>query len=935
MSQGDFVTSRGMPLLLSRLASSIDATASYTATRNEDRNRHHRRPTKEGQALCITRLRRAYNILLFDSASYEEAIEQAEVDDNHLATLSRGYTTWEDEVADAAASLSAASFALRRARRYDPANALESLADFLMIKHGPRNALFIARVLRLLMALSDVESQNVDDYLLVGCHGRRLLKHLYNNANLAQRAWQGGNSVILGRSGGRGCVSSSLPVSMFFRGGREIEPQHYPDIAEDVAPSTQERAFCWGSTEPHAPSPATRSDRFALPTDNILYDDSSTDCPANRTKDFGFGRMPWLTAEDCSSERGFLNMSKNSSLDRCLSTVIQAPLSPTAWMKRGASTAGGEIASSFSTGISGGLPVAPVEKEDDDHAVHDGVGQVGVRGFSSNTVGLYGALHPSRSGMNPQSPVVRELRIALSLPELEDTPKSLLDAMQLDLGSSMNSRNLPHRSSDPAGHDATALSGAQISQFRPPWSKGGTEHYIETRKQSQLSFAKANSKAPLKHASKLLRGSETNDIATIIEKGAAFCLEPVGWESAEAERNDPAVARSTLVSGPLATSEGGADFSAFEVCYRQHFDEVQGEAWPPVIAEAEMVRRALAAMQGVPSETFGYDEQRACIQVLSEHGREALRREGIGSDIPPYPPKINADPRIAGLSSDALVSMLEEFATSGSWYRRVEEFSGYLMDGSCKAGQVAQALGVELRQQILYIEARLLAIAAGVSDSGHNPLDAKRAMEESEWRGDREKCSLTELLQHTKETRRAIGILAEICNLVTRDLYPLGGVRGVFERFPRGAPLLSYLYKVAEVSIASKSEVRGVKPGKDLALALLGSAASPYLAMLSTWLWSGDLREEDDPFGEFPLYCRGVQANSCSSESDTFYTEAPWMRDGGNNFMAEGFCENTEARIPCFLDGGVLARATRAGKFLHMLKVRCFLCRGITVSLYR
>lgn len=363
-------------------------------------------------------------------------------------------------------------------------------------------------------------------------------------------------------------------------------------------------------------------------------------------------------------------------------------------------------------------------------------------------------------------------------------------------------------------------------------------------------------------------------------------------------------------------------------------------------AEAEVARRALAVLQGVPSENFWYDESGACMRVFGHRGDDAEASPGSGKatgERSPLPLPLPLPPpsRVAGLSPDALASLLKEFARAGTWYRRVEELAGCLVDRSTSSGQVAHAFGVELRQQLTAIHSALLAVTAEFAGLGWNDPDLRSGGEQTAPPA-RRGCSLAGVLVRTARLRRALGALAEVCGLFDEDLGVFGGVRAVFREFPRGASLLSHLYNAAETRVASRPEKGGRGEGegvlgalvmgdKDSALALLSSAAAPYLVMLGRWLWSGEMSAEDDPFEEFPLRCRErIAGGACpttydrgSSGGGPKAAKEPWIEDGGGSFMTLAFSDNCAAGVPCFLDGGVLAAAARAGKLLRMLKVTC------------
>ncbi|CAM9649955.1 unnamed protein product [Ectocarpus sp. 6 AP-2014] len=613
-------------------------------------------------------------------------------------------------------------------------------------------------------------------------------------------------------------------------------------------------------------------------------------------------------------------MNKGPSLDEGLELMATAPLSPANWTRlcESSATAGDDTVVPHGSGGAPAAPVMAVEHGEGNGVRRPNLSMLVVAASQVNGgaplvhggLDLCGAL--SQANIDARSPAVRELRLALSFPDLEEgLPTDLLEATKLHeppgrptdhpVGDGYQ-HGLPERT---FGKEANVLWQSPRGVLRSPKGKCGRMLPIDE-------FAPPWGSDNGGHLSGVIHDAANHEVA-------ALELEPVGWERTEADWNDPSFPKWALACAPLATGEGGGPSSkrAFELCYREHFEWAGlggslGEADTTAKAEVEVVRRALAALQGVPSGYFWYDETHAQMRVCGHVGQD-----GAVEEAPLMPP------RVAGLSPGALSSLLEEFAMAGTWYRRVQEFVRYLVNTSSSNGQVARAFGIELRRQLTEVQSALLGVTMELEGLGWNDSDSAclHGTQDTPL-NEQHCCSLAGILAHTTQLQRAVGALAEICGLSEDDLRSAGGVRAVFNAFPRGASLLTYLYKAAEVRVASKPGGEStcifgrVMAEGDSALALLSSAATPYLSMLGRWLWSGEMWAEDDPCEEFPLRCRERLTGSDTSKA----TKEPWTEDGGGSFMSLAFCENEAAGVPCFLAGGVLHAAARAGKLLRMLK---------------
>lgn len=994
-----------VPRLLALLATSIEQVTSIggadrnrgrcawgdgdiSATQALDcRNQSLAAEADSSSGLRIRSLRRAYNILLFGGPSHAEIIAQATLEDennttsdgaatdgwNGLATTGHNNSgnsssSYNDALASVSASVSAVSLELRRSRRFDPANALEGLIeDFLVVSsdHGGEgqaegigDATSAARVLKLLMALRGEggQAQNADDWELVGGHGRRVLERLYNRSGEKTQRPDHHHHHHQQR---KNATTASLPVAMFFRGGQRVcegplRPScQLPEEGSTLPPKVpQMPSLDSVTTAPDLQRQQQQQQRYILPDDCVLHGDSTATATAAyaipssaaAAAHSGLGtmeRMPWFTDAEFVSERGIPDMTKGSSLDKCLEAMATAPLSPAGWTRphsdkpmppffRSACGSGGPPAAPAAA-VAEAVGMGKESRRDRAEASAKLAARHDVRSGAPGVCGgldLCGALSQAR--VDARSPAVRELRLALSFPDIvEGHPTDLLEAVQhhqparlidrpvevpLNIARQQSLRRSPRLSGE-----KRASGSWPINVLEPP-SGGHTGGYLM---------------GVVAHSCST-RGS-----------AATLALEPVGWERTEADWNDPSFPKWALACAPLATAEGGRPGSdrAYELCYREHFEGVglggYSEEPPAAATEAEVASKALAVLQGVPSENFWYDEKHARMRVsglpddeATRSGGENVTGKGVASSALP--------PRVPGLSHDALLSLLKEFARAGTWYRRVEEFASRLVDRSSKLGQVAHALGVELRRQLTAIQSALLGMTTELSGLGWNSDPDPRCGSSARDASHTSRCcSLTGVLVRTTQLRRAAGALAEICGLMEEDLGISGGVKVVLAAFPRGASLLTYLYKAAEVRVASKpgggegreegadTYVGAVMEDKESALALLSCSAAPYLTMLGQWLWSGEMRAEEDPYEEFPLRCRErLEDSACTvvygrsgDPGDPQAVKEAWMEDGGGSFMTLAFSENEGAGVPCFLEGGVLAAAARAGKLLRMLKV--------------
>jgi Gamma tubulin complex component N-terminal len=248
---------------------------------------------------------------------------------------------------------------------------------------------------------------------------------------------------------------------------------------------------------------------------------------------------------------------------------------------------------------------------------------------------------------------------------------------------------------------------------------------------------------------------------------------------------------------------------------------------------------------------------------------------------------------------------------------------------------VQRAFGEALQRQLVLLQAAVQALQNGAVHPPQPPPP-----------------TLLQLVLKSEPLRRLLACLAEVCMCSDSTSSSGTSSSGGATSLPRGAALLSYLHQcVCSLDSAAGTGLSTVTSStgnnsssnsnstaaavglhrRKAVLALLRAACAPWLAMLSKWLWSGDLLEADDPYHEFPVSCKGSSSSSSSNSSSSDGSGlASWMTDdGGAAFMQHGFTHSSSSSsssssttavvAPAFLSPAALARALSAGKALRML----------------
>ncbi|CAN7939232.1 unnamed protein product [Ixodes hexagonus] len=204
-----------------------------------------------------------------------------------------------------------------------------------------------------------------------------------------------------------------------------------------------------------------------------------------------------------------------------------------------------------------------------------------------------------------------------------------------------------------------------------------------------------------------------------------------------------------------------------------------------VVDQPLLVRHILQLLAGIPSDCFPYD-----VFV----GRFAIKK-GV---------------RLSGVSSEALASMLSDFAQCGADVRFVDNISSTTLDpGAARCSLTLDAFQEGLRRYLHYYRGALLPMT--------EHLDSLTVMQ----------------LHHlTSGLRDQMGFVANFCAM---EVQTSGGAQ-------EGMKLLGRLQRWAE-------ETRG-QQGYIAMVFLLQHTCRPYLGFIKDWLFNGIC---NDQYGEFPI----------------------------------------------------------------------------------
>ncbi|CAM9241373.1 unnamed protein product, partial [Discosporangium mesarthrocarpum] len=608
----------------------------------------------------ISRLHRVYNILLFGAPSHAELEEEEESCDiiSTASTVDEG--VGETSVLDL---VSLAVFRLRRARRFDPANALEALVDGLLKEeygNGGGGDGVCARTLRLLFCLSrPAVHHDVEDWEVLGEHGRRALQTMYGYVDaqgIEGEPFPGlldtpANANLTADRRGFGYAPRRV-AAMFFRCGEahRFAHEHSDDLPQPREADAGAGAF---------------TSRYMLPDDCVLHGD--TCISGGRPDAFRAQRMPWFTDASFCSNRG-------------LPSLVEQGFH---WQSQDLAGMVGRSSISSRARLAGCF------------AWHTPA-PCGVEGGGPDlSVTFFGALR--RGWMDQTSDSFQDLRLTFSIPELGDRPTYLTEEAQ----ASRRAAN-PHVTPPPCSPTiaSTFLSPPVAWHSR---NDHGIGRRIPGGRRSRSRVGGGDPEMENPSQGGLLQGPLRQCPMDSTEAAAGVRLMAQGWERVEAGQEVPVAPRWALAPSPLVTCERT---SAFDVCFREYFGGASGAAEPATVTTAEVSRRALAALQGLPSASFGFDP-----------GRVAM----VPTGLPELQGAMGMNPepgaggegvlRTACLSPAALASTMEEFARAGTWFRRVEALAHFFAESPKQGGQVAQSFAADLRGKVALLQARVLGIA--------------------------------------------------------------------------------------------------------------------------------------------------------------------------------------------------------------------------------
>ena len=292
-------------------------------------------------------------------------------------------------------------------------------------------------------------------------------------------------------------------------------------------------------------------------------------------------------------------------------------------------------------------------------------------------------------------------------------------------------------------------------------------------------------------------------------------LRPVGWDCVYAAASSafPRWHPSRLMSqpAPMVTFECGINGMGHFALADSRAACVTDCALPNSLdSEPTLVDHALLVMGGIPSATFRLDARKCAM----------------------FPPSCGT---LYGRTS-----LMLEFALTGTRYLRVAAFAEYFGGAAAPGGAVLQAYAAALLRYLRSHEVVLLRVAEQF---------CSRKSERSIQR------SLLQLHQCSRRLQLTLKEVARFCECENDMKFDDGAcAAAAFKTFPSGSALLSRLYLRV---CACTTGVSGSTPGsafQRLLVFLFCEATRPYLQLLGTWLFGGDVREDE---------VRRARSNSC------------------------------------------------------------------------
>ncbi|KAL9648813.1 hypothetical protein ABK040_003746 [Willaertia magna] len=260
---------------------------------------------------------------------------------------------------------------------------------------------------------------------------------------------------------------------------------------------------------------------------------------------------------------------------------------------------------------------------------------------------------------------------------------------------------------------------------------------------------------------------------------------------------------------------------------KQYFDRLSFGKNFKVYNEIEIIDKSLLALQGITSSIFIYDEKscKLIVQFI----------------------------RLKSLSLLSLNNALQDIALMGTYYKRLELLSEYLING-IDVGKCCQSFGLTLTLILRWYKSCILELKNIIIKIYNN--------NNAENNNNNNSITLLGIIQHLTPLKERLKYLSEICfcdiveknnsseedseyihsiQLVTRKIINLS--QRILINFPKGSNLIDYLYTlIKQIEILDSPHV-------NILLLLFKNSCKPFFNWIHQWIYNGII--EGDNYEEF------------------------------------------------------------------------------------